>query len=204
MRLNAAGGRTQRMLDVQHLVEEHVLHSEAGHDRAVEPAIHHDLIERGIKAAKLGAPCAAAPTESRSVKPSAEVEPVEPREHGREIEVRAPGAGLDATPASAAQRGNTTASARRDRVVAVSREELTRSTAPVDPREQDSGRSLKNHQGRAAQYVRNPHARALLLNANGVHQIRIRIKLDSEPRRAARASQARVDALKEPRTARDV
>src|SRR5580693_8177672 len=111
MGFDAATGGTQRMLDVQHFVEEHVFHGIARHRGAIEPAVHHDLIERRIETAELGAPGAAAPAEPGTMQASAEIPPVEPGEHRREIVNRAVRSALDAPAASAAKFGDAAARA---------------------------------------------------------------------------------------------
>src|ERR1700692_4702780 len=89
MRLDAAARRAQRVLDVQHFVEEHVLYSKARHHGAIEPTIHHNLVECGIEAAELGAPGPRAPAQAGSVQPAAEVAAIEARKHGRQVVNRA-------------------------------------------------------------------------------------------------------------------
>ena len=65
MGLAPAMRESHRMLQVQHLVVEHVGDHVFGNVCAVELAIDHDLIERRIEAAKLRSPDALAPSEAR-------------------------------------------------------------------------------------------------------------------------------------------
>jgi hypothetical protein len=79
MCFDAAPSCPKRMLDVEHFVEEHVFHSIPGDRGLVEPAVHHDLIERGIEAAELRTPSPIAPAELRPMQTPAKIPPVEPK-----------------------------------------------------------------------------------------------------------------------------
>ncbi len=91
MGLHVAAGGAQRMLHVQHFVEEDVLDDEGRHGGAVETAIQDDLVECGIEAAELGAPVAAAPAKARAAQTPGKIAAIQASKHGREIVRFAPG-----------------------------------------------------------------------------------------------------------------
>ena len=159
MRFDAAARRAQRVLDVQHFVEEHVLDGKTRHHGAIEPAIHHNLIECGIEAAELGAPGARAPAQAGPVQPAAEVAAIEARKHGRQIVNRAARAGFNAAAPRAAQRVDAAARGRRNGVAPVGRQQFSRRAPPVDSRKQDGGGGLENHRA-APNAARRTGARA--------------------------------------------
>ena len=131
------------------------------------------------------------------MQPSAEIAPVEPREHGREIVDRAARAGLDA--ASAARRSRATRRRVRGETVklAIGAEHFARRAAAIDARQQNRRGGLEDRQRRAAQRVGEAHVGGLFAHADGVHQIGVGIKLHDKSRRAALATQARIEALKD-------
>src|SRR5690242_5157096 len=157
MGLDAAAGGTQRVLDVQHFVKEHVFNGVLWHASTVEPAVHDDLIERGIEAAELCAPGAVAPAESWAMQASFEISAIEAREHGSEIVDRATGSGLHAASARATKRGDTAAGARQEDEAAVSAENVEGRAAAVNAGQENGGGGLEYGQRRAAQSVRQTH-----------------------------------------------
>src|SRR5437879_6322355 len=112
MGFDSAASRTERMLHVQHFVEEHVFNGAAGHGGPVQPAVHNDLVERRIEAAELRAPGAVAPAEPGAMQSCAEVVPVEAGKHGRQIVNRSAGAQFDTAAPGAAECGDAPASSR--------------------------------------------------------------------------------------------
>lgn len=66
-----AAGSARGMLDVEHLVKEHVFHDEFWNGRVIHSAVQKDLIGAGIIAAELTAPGASAPAKMRASKNAA-------------------------------------------------------------------------------------------------------------------------------------
>src|SRR5438445_13900797 len=103
MGFDSAASRAQRMLHMQHFVEEHVFNGVAGHAGPVQPPVHDDLVECRIEAAELRAPGPAAPAEPGAMQTSAEVVPVEASKHGRQIVNLSAGAEFDTAAPKAAE-----------------------------------------------------------------------------------------------------
>src|SRR6266446_1339352 len=85
MRLQPTRGGAQRMLYVEHFVIEDELDSVGRNVRAIEAAVHYDLVERRIETPELRAPGPCAPSQARSAQASTEILGVDLREHGREV-----------------------------------------------------------------------------------------------------------------------
>src|SRR2546427_10350908 len=77
MRNQAASRPPRRMLHVQHLVKQHVLHGITRHTRSVQPPIQHDLVRSRIVAAELPPPRPPAPAKMRPLQPPFEVSAAE-------------------------------------------------------------------------------------------------------------------------------
>src|SRR6266568_4814480 len=112
MGFDPAASRAQRMLHVQHFVEEHIFNGVAGHGGPVQPAVHNDLVEGRIEAAELRAPGPVAPAEPGPMQSSAEIVPVEAGEHGREVVNRSAWTQFDTAAPSAAECSDAPASSR--------------------------------------------------------------------------------------------
>src|SRR5579872_2947651 len=89
MCLQSAGSGAQRMLHMQHFVVEDEFHRVGRDVSAIQPLVHHDLIEGRIIAPKLRAPVARAPSQARPPKASLEVFAIKRDEQGIQIMRRA-------------------------------------------------------------------------------------------------------------------
>jgi hypothetical protein len=193
----------QWMLDVQHLVEEDVFDDMGRDGGAVEAAIEDDLIERRVKAPELGAPGAFAPGQAGAAEAAGEIAAVEAREHGREVVGHAAGAAVahSGTGALAAQGGDAAARRGGQGEAPVFVQRFARGAPTEDARKENNGGGFEDAWARAAQGVGQADVCGVLAQADGVRQASVGVELDDELRRAAEASQAGIEAVKEARAA---
>src|SRR5581483_2985390 len=120
MSFDAAARGTKGMFDVQHFVEEDVFDDVTGHRGTIQPAIHDDLIKRGVETAQLRAPGAGAPAESRTMQTAPEIAAIQTREHRTEIVNHSTRTGFDAAATPAAEPGDAPAGARHENKFTIS------------------------------------------------------------------------------------
>ena len=156
VRLQPASRRADRMLRVQHFVVQDEFHGVCGHIGAIEALVHHDLVERRIVAAELGAPNALAPSDPRARKIPAEILRVEGIEHRPQIVRLANGVIPDAAAPLAADQGDMRPGGMRKRELAV----ISRKSRGTRRRylpEQDRGDGFNHRDRRLVQNIRKPH-----------------------------------------------
>src|ERR1700684_664493 len=91
----------------------------------------------------------------------------------------------------------------RIRKLAINFEHVFWWSTPIQTSQQNCGGCLENQSRGVVQRVGKPHVGGVLAETHGQRKSRIRMEFDDEVWRATLASQARVDALKNPFTAGD-
>jgi hypothetical protein len=184
------------VLYVQHLVKQNIFNGARRDARSIHPAIQKNLIRPGIVTAELPAPASGAPSNVRPLQLARKVFSIELVEKSVQVKMFSARTGRSQANASAAHPIHTAARAVRTGVLEIRLCELSRSSTPIDARQQERSRAFQHGPRRSLQEVGKAHVNHFFSPPDCQHQAGVGIKLDAEARRPAIATQPREHALK--------
>src|ERR1700733_1838078 len=188
MGFTAAARKLHRVLQVQHFVVKHVGNNIFRDGLAVQLAIQHNLIQRGIETAQQRKPSSFAPAKARQWQRILKVLLVQASEQRREIVVCAGGSVVRGTRSMLPQAMQPLARASRIRKLPINFEQvLRRSTAVQTPKQNRSSR-LEDGRRSIMQRVGEPYISSIFPQTHGESKSGIRMKFDEKIRRGAPAS----------------
>src|SRR5580658_7882489 len=198
VRFPAAAHEADGVLYVEHFVEQDVSDYVRRNSFVVQLAIQNDLIQGRVEAAQLGSPDAPAPPQPRPRKGTLKIRLVQLVKQRLQIVVGAHGTMLHAArPATAIDRDSLPGGSRR-RKKSVDFQQIGGRASPIQASQKDGSDRFDGEVRRAAHHVGEPHVGRVLAQPDRVGEVRVGMIFDHELRRAPRATQARIDALKNP------
>jgi len=168
------------MLDVEHLVKEHIFHGALRDAGMIQATIEQNLIRPRIVTAELSPPSANAPADVRPWQFGSEISRVKLVEKFFQIEVLAARPGVTRANALKPHAVHAAARAAGSRVIEIRLDERSGRLAAVHARKQERGGRFQHGQRRTPQQVREAHVDDIFAAANRERQTGIPIKRDAE------------------------